>query len=146
MTAVTDAIDIETWRSAVIQQILDGCIEDQEDWARVGMALQDVRVRDVIAWHSVNGYASEMYRIAMTAASNLPERERANALCIGAICSAVLGNDQLAMACANFALMADSGNNLARLLVIAGRQFNLTTVVDEVFGVLRLEECRHGTK
>lgn len=148
MTAVHDvAFDIEAWRDATIQQILDGAIETEEEWARIGMALQDIRVRDVIAWHSVNGYAEDMYRISMTAASFLPERQRASALCIGSICSAKLGNENLAVACANFAAIADPDYSLARLLLISRMAVgsSITEAVTIVFGGLTLAECRkHG--
>lgn len=149
MTAVHDvAFDIEQWRDATIQQVLDGAVEGDEEWARIGMALQDIRVRDVIAWHAVNGYAAEMYRISMTAASIMPERQRASALCIGSICSAVLGNEQLAVACANFAAIADPDYNLARLLLISRMApgSSIMEAVSGVFGGLTLDQCRHGMK
>lgn len=148
MTAVHEvAFDIEQWRDATIQQILDGSIKGDEEWARIGMALQDIRVRDVIAWHAVNGYAAEMYRISMTAACVLPERQRSSALCIGSICSAVLGNEELAVACANFALIADEDYSLALLLLANRRAGNsITESVAAVFGGLTLAECRKPRK
>lgn len=149
MTAVHDvAFDIETWRDATIQQILDGDIERDGGYARIAHALHDLRIRDVIVWHAVNGNAEFIKNIAVLAASAVPTAERADAYAVAAICCARMGVESLASGYADLAFDADNDNRLAILLIITKRYMNksLIDAVEEVFAGLRVEECRNGVK
>lgn len=142
------AFDIETWRDDTIAQILEGDIESPDGYARIAHALHDIRIRDVICYHAVNGNSRHIKEIALLAAAEVPAKERADAYAIAAICNAVNGREAIARSFSRLAFAADKEHNLSRLLVMAwlvGRN-RLTDAVPEVFGELSLDQCRNGNK
>lgn len=140
------AFDIETWRDATIEQILDGDIEGPGGYARIAHALHDIRIRDVICYHAVNGNSRHIKNIALLAADSVPSKERADAYAIAAICTATDGREKMARHYAKLAFEADIDHSLSRLLIMAwlvGRD-RLADVVPQVFGELSLDQCRNG--
>lgn len=140
------AFDIETWRDATIAQILDGDIEGPGGYARIAHALHDIRIRDVICYHAVNGNSRHVKSVALLAAGEVPVKERADAYAIAAICNAIDGREAMARYFSQLAFKSNKEHSLSRLLLMAwlvGRN-RLTDAVPQVFGELSLDQCRNG--
>ncbi len=145
MTATINEPDVNVWRDAMIDFALETDISDESDYARIGMALHDCRIRDSLMWYAIEDNASTLYRVAMSAAQHVPEKMRAPALCLGSVCAATLGNEQLAVACANWAYIADPSSHMAVLLILTAKDPGLVDGVPLVIGSLTYEECRYGS-
>lgn len=140
------AFDIETWRDATIAQILDGDIEGPGGYARIAHAMHDIRIRDVICYHAVNGNSRYIKSIALLSAAEVPVKERADAYAIAAICNAIDGREGMAREFSQLAFKSNNDHSLSRLLImtwLVGRN-RLTDAVPEIFRKLSLDQCRNG--
>lgn len=162
-STTSTSADIEAWRDNMIAML--GTQDSDTDWAIIGNALHDVRVRDVAIWHMVresmnaSSDTQRIYRLrqwstlAFQAAWAVPYKFRAPAFTLeaAAVALSVSIADDTVYCSARpflvFALEADRSYPLARMFATA---YVLGKSVHEgllaTAGSMSLDTARHGAR
>lgn len=146
MTTTATQLTLDQARDLMIHMISSSTHDGSHEFlAAAGEALCDIRVRDSVVWHLVNGDQDmwiDVASLTMKASSGATDEVRGHCLAVAAIALALLDCEADATDMAE--VSAGLGNNLGRIALLASMTGSIKESILGALSPLTWDEARYN--
>jgi hypothetical protein len=146
MTTTATQLTLDQARDLMIHMISSSTHDGSPEFlAAAGQALCDIRVRDSVVWHLINGDQDmwiDVASLTMKASSGATDEVRGHCLAVSAIALALLDCEANATSMAE--VSAGLGNNLGRIAFLASMTGSIKESILGALSPLTWNEARYN--